>query len=373
MHRLQMAILILAVGMPASAQDQRRIDMNFNGQMASAVAELKNKMNADPDLKGRKLRLGKFGGPNLPDSNFELAFESTLEKLLEETLDDESDFIVSGEYDFLSGRLPENMGLKVIQVEIKIVDPSRRVLQRILREINNTEDIAEIHGATVAPPDTTDFEKRNKAVTDATNRATRSFSTRNDTQVTAAGNDNYAVEILKRNGGTGPLVAVKPRDVKGLAFADLNVGDTFEIVLYTYATNCDASCVVTIDGLDVANTFSTDSRKYDGYVIPRAKRSSSSKHPIPGWLQTTKRSTKNVYSFVVNELGKGAATAMKSRNRKGIINVKFFEAVPPEQSLPSRTFGEVGKGEPIDIGYKTTRMKRRETPVSNISIRYSTR
>ena len=373
MKKTLLALLLLTVASPGYAQKTRRIDMNFNGQLASAVNELKQKVDADPDLKGRKLRLGKFSGPNLPDSNFELAFETKFEELMKGLLDDESEFIVSGEYDSRPGNLPENRGLKVIQVEIRVTDPDRRIPIKVLREINNTEDIAEIHGATVAPPDTTDVEKRNKAVDDATRRRNRSFHVRNGTQVTAIGNQDYAVEILRRVGGSGSLVAVKPRNLSGFAFADLDVGDTFEIVLYTYDSRCDASCVVTIDGLDTANTFSIDSTKYDGYIIPRAKGPRPGKHQIPGWLETTKRKTGNVFRFVVNELGKGAASALKVRTRRGVINVKFFEAVPPGEDLPSRSFGEVGKGEPVDVAYKTQQMKRRETPISNVSIRYSTR
>ncbi len=361
---------------PAAQQDGPS-DMNFPGQMVVAVEQLREqltkRLDADPETKGRKLRLGKFGGPNLPDSNFELAFESKFESLMKDRLDDSSEFIVSGEYDFVPGQMPENDGLKVIRIIIKVVDAARNVLIRVVREINNTEDIAEITGATVAPPDTPDVKKRNEAVRKGVNPKTRSFHVRNGTQVTAIANKDYAVEIRKKSGGTGPLVPVVPANSNGFAFVDLKVGDTFEIHLYTYETKCDTSCVVTIDGLDVANTFCTDGKKYDGYVIHRAKGSTPGTHRIPGWLETTKRPTKNVYSFVVNELGKGAATAKKVRTRRGVINVKFFEAVPEGQSLPSRRFGEVGKGKPMDVAYKVKRMVKRQTPISNVGIRYSTR
>ncbi|MCA9056219.1 MAG: hypothetical protein KDA75_20460, partial [Planctomycetaceae bacterium] len=57
--------LLLAVTLPAAP---RRLEMNFKGQLSTAVDELREKMQADNQLRGRKLQPGTFFGPNLPDS-----------------------------------------------------------------------------------------------------------------------------------------------------------------------------------------------------------------------------------------------------------------------------------------------------------------
>ncbi|MDA1018375.1 MAG: hypothetical protein O3A00_28460 [Planctomycetota bacterium] len=359
--------MIVALATSASAAP-RRVDMNFQGQLASAVNELQSKIKADPLLQGRKLRLGKFAGPNLPDSNFEQNFEQSFQVLAKDLITDTSDFIVRGEYDFIDGTAVENQGLQVIQFVISVVH-RRKVLQRVTREINNTADITRIIGTTVAPPDTRDIEKRNAKVTEAFDEPR--FKVRNTTQITAESHQELSVEIRKRVGGSGSPIAVKPINKGGLAFVDLGVGDDFEIVLFNHANLCDAVAKISIDGLDVANEFSADKAKYDGYTVPRSKDSQPGQHSVAGWLRTAKPVRDNVFRFVINQLGKGAATARRSRSSRGVINIQFFEAVPPNEQLPARTFGEVGTGKPMTVRYRVQPMKLRDTPIVNLSIRYS--
>ena len=362
--------LSLAIFAPASiAHAQRRIDMSFGGQMVSAVEELKEKIKVDPDIEGRKLRLGKFSGPNLPDSNFDIEFERKFAELMTGLLDEESSLVVNGVYDFLPGQLRENKDLQVIQFVIKVIDRSRRTLQAVTREINRSADIVKITGTTVALPDTTKVEDRNEAAFEALIEP--KFGIRDTYGVTAEGSKKHAVAILRKTGGKGKPAPIVPRNVNGFAFVDLNVTDTFVIVLINHDTRCDASALVTIDGLDVTNTFCQDDVKYEGYTVPRATGSRPGKHVLPGWLKTAKTNTDNVFEFTVNELGKGAATQLKCRHKQGIIHVEFYEAVPPAEELPSRRFGEVGKGRAMDVSYQVQQMKRRESPIASVSIRYS--
>jgi hypothetical protein len=86
---------------------------------------------------------------------------------------------------------------------------------------------------------------------------------------------------------------------------------------------------------------------------------------------SAKQNQSNVFQFVINELGKGAATARQSRSGRGVIHVQFFEVVPEGLELPARSFGEVGTGKPIDVSYGLRQMQRRETPIANIAIRYT--
>lgn len=370
MSQLKSATLAVALTLTIthSIQAQRRVDMNFNGQLTSAIGELRSKLKADPLINGQKLRLGKFTGPNLPDSNFEIAFELAFKNLASNMLSDESQLIVRGVYDYVAGEADENADLDIIQFVIEVVQ-RRKVIQRVTREINNTSDITRMTGVDVAPPDTTDTVKRLKKVADAFDKP--GFKLRNGTQVTTVDNSDFAVEIRKRIGGKGSLIAVTPANKAGRAFVDLGLSDTFEIVLYNHQGRCDAVAKIAIDGLDVANTFSEDKRKYTGYTVRRTSGGNVTPHAVPGWLRTAANVENNVFRFVINQLGQGAATAMKSRSSRGVINVQFFEAVPPNEELPGRSFGEVGKGEPITKRYQVQEMKLRETPIVNLTIRYS--
>ena len=362
-----LTIVFLSTALFVNAQDERRIDMSFSGQLASAVAELKEKANADPDINGRKLRMGEFVSRRMPDSSFELEFERKFKDIMGDLLTDQSSLVVNGEFQVLPGKLKENRGLHVIQIVIT-VEMQFRVLQTVTREINRSEDITRIAGSTVALPDSTKVEQRNSAAFKSLTEP--GFEIRDQHFVFAKGHTKHGVAILKKKGGQGPAVPVVPDNVNGHAFVNLDVDDTFSIVLVNHDKQCDASASVSIDGLDIANTFSVDKTNYQGYLVPRKIENNSGRHLIPGWLKTTKSKNNNVFEFVVNALGKGAATEMKSRNNLGVIHIDFFEAVPPEQDLPSRKFGEVGRGKPLDVQYKTKQMKRRESPIAQISIRY---
>ncbi|MGD9857372.1 MAG: hypothetical protein AB7U20_20710, partial [Planctomycetaceae bacterium] len=109
---------------------------------------------------------------------------------------------------------------------------------------------------------------------------------------------------------------------------------------------------------------------YSGYMTPRASGDSPGLHVVPGWLRTTREPSDNVFRFVINELGKGAASARNSRNSLGVITVQFFEAVPPGEELPARSFGEVGQGELMTVKYDVQPMTLRTAPIVTISIRY---
>ncbi|MFT5523975.1 MAG: hypothetical protein ACI9HK_001924 [Pirellulaceae bacterium] len=362
------SLLLLITLLPSTVDAQsRRIDMSFSGQLFSAVEELKEKMKADTEIEGRKLRLGKFSGPNLPDSNFDLEFERTFKTQMKAFLAEESPLVVNGEYKFLPGELPENKDLGVIQFVITIEFKFRK-LQTVTREINRSADIVRIAGATIALPDTPDVEVRNKAAAGAL--IDPQFGVRDKHFVTVKGSAEHAVAVYKRVGGQGKAVPLTPRNLNGFAFVELDVTDTFAIVLANHDQRCDASADVSIDGLDVANTFSIDDVEYHGFMVPRSNGRKPGEHAIAGWLKTTKTRKENVFEFVVNTLGNGAATEMRSRHNQGIVHVDFYEAVPSGEVLPSRKFGEVGKGRPLDVAYTVQQMTRRDSPIASISIRY---
>ncbi|MCA9048381.1 MAG: hypothetical protein KDA89_06615 [Planctomycetaceae bacterium] len=288
---------------------------------------------------------------------------------MKDLLDESSDLLLTAEYDYVSGNNPANSDLRVIQFVLKVFNKQRRILQSVTREVNDSGDIARILGTSVAPPDSKKVEERNREVEKSFDQP--SFDVKDGSLILAKNNAHYAVQILRKRNGTGNAEAVTPKSVNGQPFVDLSVNDTFEIVLFSFETRCDASVDVTIDGLSVINEFNEDGLQYEGYMVPRSSSGQPGTHHIPGWLKTTKSSQGNVFQFVINELGKGAATARKSRSSRGVINVQFFEAAPPGQDLPARSFGEVGTGKPVDVDYDVIQLQRRETPIVNIAVRYS--
>ena len=65
-----------------------------------------------------------------------------------------------------------------------------------------------------------------------------------------------------------------------------------------------------------ANMKATLERKRESY-----ERMVAAYDKVPGWLHTLKPGNENVFDFVVNELGKGAATQLKVRGSTGIERI----------------------------------------------------
>ena len=135
----------------------------------------------------------------------------------------------------------------------------------------------------------------------------------------------------------------------------------------------DSVATVTVDGLDVANTFAVDKdsegkpMNWPGYLVPTGGR-----FVIRGWLHTVDQKVKdNVFSFRVAELGQGAASALKGRGGVGVITVQFREACPPGGKLTGRSFGETAKGEGLEEKLTVHPVQIGENVLSTVSIRYN--
>jgi hypothetical protein len=193
----------------------------------------------------------------------------------------------------------------------------------------------------------------------------------------ASGNANYSVEVRRRVGGKGAANPVVPVDQNGKAFASIDISDTYEIALFNYDTQADAVAKVDIDGLDALSTFCSDlddkGNKLvpSGYFIPRATSAGPGVHVVPGWFHTIKTGNDNVFEFVVNALGQGAASALKVRGKTGIITVRFFDAYKPGEKPRERNFGETGKGQPRKQDYVLVESVIGSEPLSIVSVRYS--
>ena len=370
-------LALLAVLDDTSAVFANPIDMNLAAQLAAIEDELRDKMAKDPPLMNQKLKFGKVVNENLPESSFELRLEEELRERLADLLSNNGVLTLSASYDYVTVDAGENQGHKVIQITLTIKNAARRELLQIVREVNNTGDIARILGSTLAPPDTKQFEVRNDELEKA--QAEPQFAThpRRSTAVTAKGQNRYALELRKRIAGQGRPVAVPPSNVDGRAFAEIDHGDTYEVVLLNFDETYDAVVKLEIDGLDTANTFNSDGVSYPGYFIPRAKDGEPGIHVVPGWLHTIQRSDSasnkidNVFEFVVNELGKGAASSKSVRSSIGVVTARFFDAASPDEKMRSRFFGETGKGKGMQVDYGVKQVQMSTQPLSIISIRYT--
>ena len=78
-----------------------------------------------------------------------------------------------------------------------------------------------------------------------------------------------------------------------------------------------------------------------------------------------------MFEFVVNELGKGAASALKVRGKTGVITVRFLDAYAPSEKPRARSFGETGKGRPRKQDYVLVETVVGSEPLSQVTIRYS--
>ncbi len=273
----------------------------------------------------------------------------------------------------------------MVQLTAKILDRGKPIKLRtregevdaetIIREVNNSSDIARILGTTLAPPDSNDYQVRLKATETAFE--TPKFKLVGGTQVSTQNAQTYSVELRKRPGGKGDLKPIQPVNESGLAFASIDVGETYVVVLCNYDEKADAVAKLEIDGLDAANTFNTDKAAdgkqltHQGYFVPRAKNGKPGEHLVPGWLHTLKPGNDNTFDFVVNELGKGAATQLKVRGSTGIVTVRFFDACEENETPRSRSFGETGVGQARKQDYSLKSAKIGTEPAAIISIRYS--
>lgn len=343
--------------------------MSLPGQLHALAAEIRDIVQRDTILKGRKLLFGKVVNRRLANSTYELRLETELRELLKDLLASQADFTLSAEYDYRDSDGGDNAGLKVVQLTLVIEDSKGKEVAKKVREVNDTADIAKIVGITLSLPDVKDFAKRNEAAKEA--QAKPDFQLLEGTRVAASGNPRYAVELRKRAGGQGAASAVVPVNQSGLAFAELALGDTYEVVLFNHDTIFDAVAELTIDGLDAANSFNTDGVRYPGYFIPRAKDGKPGEHVVPGWLHTAKKANDNVFVFVVNELGKGAASAKQVRGRTGVVSATFRDACEPNEQLRARSFGETGKGDGMRFDYQLKNVQVGSVPLAIVHVRYT--
>ncbi len=360
----------------ADDTDQKRIlPMTLSGQIAALTQEVKQALKTDPRVAGQSLRLGAFApqGRRVKDSNYGLRLEREFQQLLKDNLRDDAKLTLAGSYHFVEGESADNRGADVLVITAQIQNDRGKEITSFTREVNNTDDILGVlqrTGAAPADPQAS-FQERNKAAKQAVEKPT--FLTLDGGRVAVVGRPQWSVRLLKKSQANARGQPVTPQNIGGLAFVPLGIRDYYEIELFNDDTS-DAAATVTVDGLDVANTFSVDKNAQGqpvvwlGFLVPKARTSL-----IRGWLHTihpTKDQT-NVFSFLVTELGQGAASALKQRGGIGVITVQFREACPPGEKLSGRSFGETTKGEGLEEKFTTQPAVIGDNVLSTISIRYN--
>ena len=345
----------------------------FDGQMFSLSKQVEDSLASDPRLKGQTVTLGEFPGEGeAKGTNFGLRIEESLRTNLQKVLKAKASFTLAGSYLFVTSEDPATPNAKVLVVTVQIKDARGREVKAISVEINETYGIAQALGLTASIPQMpeTTFEERNEQMQKAQEKP--AFGTIGGTRVTAVGATKLGMGILKKSTFNGTTNPVAPQSIEGHAFVAIGSGDYYEIELVNL-DDIDVVATLTVDGLDVANTFATDKdadgkpMNWPGYLLP-----AGTSMTVRGWLNTIDQSVKdNVYSFRVVELGQGAASALNARGGVGVVTVQFREACAPDGALRRSVGGETAKGEGLQEKLEAKAVQIGDNVLSTVSIRYN--
>ncbi len=396
-HRLKLAIVLCGCLLPSVVWGQ--VNQTLETQLASLAAEVREIITNDRILSGVTLRLDNVLRKGMPDANFDQRIRTELENLLGDLLDKPSQAkdtaFLSVTYAYLKSELPNLIGVRTIQLTSEVlyrgqpielrtkefdVDtrrPKDVTVKPLKREVNNPSDISAILGSTVAINPKTAINEKLVKIDEAFSRPT--FATVEQSQVAAESNKDFTIEIRRSLQGDDATVTLTPKNINGLAFAELEIGNTYEVILYNYSPTHDVVVKLSIDGLDASSAFCIDVDEkgerlvYPGYHVAKATGGKPGMHTVPGWLHTVKATGENdnVFQFVVNKLGSGAATAKKVIGKTGVITAEFYLASAPEEMIPRDGQGETGVGKNMRVDYALKGLKLAETASSTVTIRYS--
>ncbi len=269
-------------------------------------------------FKGKKVKMGLFTGPTLPDTNFWNGIRLLFASEFASFVNPDADLILWGLYEVVESEDTAaddpDYKLEVIRITASINTTKGKNLVNFSVEVNSTDDIIYVRGDTVAPPLHGTQKQRNQAASKA--HAHPSFQLIESTRVGPTNHDKhpFSVEILVKDKADGTATPIAPKNKSGRAFVDIKPSQFYKIRLHNNA-DFEAAAEVTIDGLDVIKTFCKDNKKPSRFLVP-AKGSTT----IRGWLHTTKpKAPDSLLSFLVTELGRGAATRLKSTGEVGVI------------------------------------------------------
>ena len=372
------SLLLLLCCTAASAQTRT----SFLGQIQGLANDVKDALKDDPRVQNQPLQLGAFDGKGEASAtNFGGRIRNILLEELATSLSDTAKFTLTGGYHYVASADPAQKDLKILLVSARIEDDRGKEVVSMEREVNDSDDIFQVLGLTGArptragtgnnpPKPQVELRKNNQAANEAQEKP--KFAVQEEIRVAAVGLPHWSMGVNKKQSHDGTGVPVPPQNVKGLAFVPVAITEYYDIELVNH-DQVDVVATLTVDGLDVANTFAVDQDEsgqtihWPGYLVPAGQSVL-----IRGWLHTIDQSVKeNVFSFKVAELGQGAASSIIGRGAVGVITVQFREACSPDRKLTGRSVGETAKGEGLREELTAKPVLIGENVLSTISIRYN--
>lgn len=344
----------------------------FDGQVFSLSKQIQDTMAYDPRLKGQPIAVGEFlGKGEATGTNYGLRIEQTLKDSLRELLDAQGRFTLTGSYLFINSQNPDTPDAKVLVITAQIRDDRGRDVKPFSVEVNDSDEIAQVLGLTAAFPKkwNFNFQDRNKELQQAKDKP--AFTAIDTYRVSAVGAPDLSMGILKKGTLNATTTPVSPENIKGEAFIKMDPGDYYVIELVNSNT-IDVVATVTVDGLDVANTFATDEDPdgkpihWSGYLLPAGQSMI-----IRGWLNSIGQKAKsNVFTARVPQPGQQPVVAL-NRSRLSVITVQFREATEPDKVLSPRSQrGEAGMTVLLEnLEAKTVHIDA--NVLSTVSIRYT--
>lgn len=354
----------------------------FLGQIQGLANDVKDALSNDPRVQNQPLQLGAFDGKGAAAAtNFGGRIKQILREELAASLNETAKLTLTGGYHYVGSSDPAQKELQILLVSARIEDDRGKEVVTMEREVNDSDDIFQILGLTGArptkpsggntpPKPQVDLKQNNQAAKEAQEKP--KFDVQEGTRVAAVGLPHWSMAIHKKQSHDGTGVPIAPQNVKGLAFVPVAISEYYDIELVNH-DSVDVVATLTVDGLDVANTFAVDKDeagqpiRWPGYLVPAGQSVL-----IRGWLHTIDQSMKdNLFSFKVAELGQGAASPIIGRGAVGVVTVQFREACSPDGRLTGRSVGETAKGEGLQEKLTAKPVVIGENVLSTISIRYN--
>jgi len=300
-----------------------------------------------------------------------------LQQFLRDRLNDAATNFLKINYAYIESEAPETAGLRIIQITGTVTIKGKRQLTKTLEalEVNNSSDVAGMIGSLVSFTGDDTGKKRLKKIEEAFEAPQLK---KTGSLLSLPDRPQYALELRSSSIPTAIHAPIPITELRKLPFADIPQKHNYEIALYNFDPATDVVVNIEIDGLSAINSFNVDCDaqgkpiQYPGYLVEHASNGQPGIHVIPGWMHTVAPSPEkkdNVFQFVVNEMGKGAATALKSKGEVGMIHTRWFQA-RTKNNPNARVGGETGVGRPMQVDYKLEPVDIVPNPIANISIRY---
>lgn len=357
-------LLLLIVGMGAPSAQSAPARPLKEGLDAIAK-DLKQALTTDPKLKGQRVRIGSFDNGNVPDTNFGPKIKRFLTEALGAQVSNDAEFIVKGRYDKVDSAEEVGQALKVIRIRATLEDKQTNEQFKTSVEVNDSDDIALLLGANVAPDFNAPQKKRNDQVHEAHERP--KFHSLG-TKIRGSDNNHFAMEIWVKETPTEPGKPVQVQNQGGRPFVDIPIKKYYDVVLYN-ETSSEMAASLTVDGLETISTFNEDKVKPGHYLIPPR-----GEHRIRGWMKTANQEkSDNTLTFLVTELGQGAATKLKSQGEIGVITAQFSASwkegdEPPPLGRTTAKETTTGPAIPDKVEIVKRNIGRR---IETISVRYN--